>query len=154
METKPKTSAKSVAEKSASAKSAVPAFSGRYVEGIGRRKTAVARVRLFKGGGKIFVEDRGLAEYFQVPRLRDVVMAPFTRLKIDNFDVHAHVSGGGLNSQAEAIRLGISRALVDDDADLKKQLRGFGFMTRDSRAVERKKYGLKKARRSPQWAKR
>lgn len=135
-------------------KSSVPAFSGRYVEGIGRRKTAVARVRLFKGDGKVFVEDRSLAEYFQVARLRDVVIAPFTRLKIDNFDVHAHVQGGGLNSQAEAIRLGIARALVDGDSELKKQLRALGFMTRDSRAVERKKPGLKKARRAPQWAKR
>lgn len=153
MATKAKTTKSAAAEKSANA-SAVPAPSGRYVEGIGRRKTAVARVRLFKGEGKVFVENRMLAEYFQVPRLRDVVTAPFTRLKIDSFDVHAHVQGGGLNSQAEAIRLGIARALVDGDGDLKKQLRGLGFMTRDSRAVERKKYGLKKARRSPQWAKR
>jgi small subunit ribosomal protein S9 len=135
-------------------KSAVPAFAGRYVEGIGRRKTAVARVRLFKGDGKVYVQDKTLAEYFQVPRLRDTVTAPMTRLKIDSYDVHAHVNGGGLNSQAEAIQLGIARALVDKDGDLKKQLRGLGFMTRDSRAVERKKYGLKKARRAPQWAKR
>ena len=147
-------SEKLTASKAATAKSAVPAFAGRYVEGIGRRKTAVARVRLFKGDGKVFVEDRSLAEYFQVPRLRDAVMSPFTRLKIDNFDMHAHVNGGGLNSQAEAIRLGIARALVDGDADLKKQLRALGFMTRDSRAVERKKPGLKKARHAPQWAKR
>jgi small subunit ribosomal protein S9 len=140
--------------KTSATRTAAPAFTGRYVEGIGRRKTAIARVRLFKGDGKVFVEDRTLAEYFQVPRLRDAVLAPLTRLKIDNFDVHAHVSGGGLNSQAEAIRLGISRALVDGDADLKKQLRALGFMTRDSRAVERKKPGLKKARRAPQWAKR
>src|SRR3989344_5159329 len=75
--------------------SAVPALSGRYIEGIGRRKTAVARVRLFKGEGKIFVGDRALKDYFQVPRLRDAVMAPFTRLKIDNFDVIAKVQGGG-----------------------------------------------------------
>jgi|SRR3990167_9202855 len=134
--------------------SAVPALSGRYIEGIGRRKTAVARVRLVKGEGKVFVGDRALKDYFQVPRLRDAVMAPFTRLKIDNFDVRAKVQGGGVNSQAEAIRLGIARALVASDASLKKQLRTLGFMTRDSRAVERKKYGLKKARRSPQWAKR
>ncbi|OGY98341.1 MAG: 30S ribosomal protein S9 [Candidatus Liptonbacteria bacterium RIFCSPHIGHO2_01_FULL_57_28] len=124
------------------------------MEGIGRRKTAVARVRLVKGEGKVFVGDRALKDYFQVPRLRDAVMAPFTRLKIDNFDVRAKVQGGGVNSQAEAIRLGIARALVASDASLKKQLRTLGFMTRDSRAVERKKYGLKKARRSPQWAKR
>ena len=134
--------------------SAVPALSGRSIEGIGRRKTAVARVRLVKGEGKVFVGDRALKDYFQVPRLRDAVMAPFTRLKIDNFDVRAKVQGGGVNSQAEAIRLGIARALVASDASLKKQLRTLGFMTRDSRAVERKKYGLKKARRSPQWAKR
>ena len=134
--------------------SAVPALSGRYIEGIGRRKTAVARVRLVKGEGKVFVGDRALKDYFQVPRLRDAVMAPFTRLKIDNFDVRAKVQGGGVNSQAEAIRLGIARALVASDASLKKQLRTLGFMTRDSRAVERKKPGLKKARRSPQWAKR
>ena len=117
----PKPKAKKPSASKSAGASAVPAFVGRYVEGIGRRKTAVARVRLFKGDGKVFVGERSLAEYFQVPRLREAVTAPFARLKIDNFDVHAHVQGGGLNSQAEAIRLGISRALVDGDADLKKR---------------------------------
>jgi small subunit ribosomal protein S9 len=126
----------------------------RYIEAIGRRKTSVARVRLSKGKGVVTVGEKTLADYFQQPRLRDLITAPFTKLQLTEFDVTAHVEGGGINSQAEAIRLGIARALVMKDEDLKKKLRAFGYLTRDPRAVERKKYGLKKARRSPQWSKR
>lgn len=126
----------------------------RYIEAIGRRKTAVARVRLVKGGGGITVGEKKLAEYFPEKRLQDLIKAPLEKLQIGQYDVSAHVEGGGIHAQAEAIRLGIARALVTTNEDLKKQLRAFGYLTRDARAVERKKYGLKKARRAPQWSKR
>ena len=91
----------------------------------------------------------------RLPRLVADAIAPLTSLKIaEGWDATAHVSGGGIHAQAGAVRLGVARALVKKDAELKKRLRVFGFMTRDSRMVERKKYGMKKARRSPQWAKR
>lgn len=127
----------------------------RYTEGIGRRKTAIARVRIMKGKGDATINEKTLAAYFQMPRLQALIMAPFDKLSLKGeFDVSAKVAGGGINAQAEAIRLGISRALVTLDGEVKKKLRAFGFMTRDPRMVERKKYGLKKARRSPQWSKR
>jgi small subunit ribosomal protein S9 len=128
--------------------------SHRYLEAIGRRKTSVARVRVMKGTGVITIGERELSHYFQQPRLRDLITAPLKKLQLTEFDVTAHVEGGGINSQAEAVRLGIARALVMKDESLKKKLRALGFLTRDPRAVERKKYGLKKARRSPQWSKR
>jgi small subunit ribosomal protein S9 len=126
----------------------------RYIEAIGRRKTAIARVRLMKGTGKITVGEKSLAGHFQLPRLQDLIKSPLVKLQMNEFDVTAHVEGGGINAQAEAIRLGIARALVMKDESLKKQLRTLGYLTRDPRAVERKKPGLKKARRAPQWAKR
>lgn len=133
----------------------VPKTAGRYTEGIGRRKTAIARVRITKGKGGAVINEKSLEAYFQTPRLRGVVLSPFEKLSMKGeFDISARVEGGGINAQAEAVRLGISRALVTLDADLKKKLRAFGFMTRDPRMVERKKYGLKKARRAPQWSKR
>jgi small subunit ribosomal protein S9 len=128
---------------------------GKYVEAIGRRKTSVARVRLFEGNGKVTVNDKDVKQYFPLARLVADALAPLTDLKIaGEWDVIAHVSGGGIHAQAGAVRLGVARALVKKNAEWKKLLRVSGFMTRDSRMVERKKYGLKKARRSPQWAKR
>ncbi len=128
---------------------------GRYSEGIGRRKTAVARVRIVPGKGGISVNNKEAKEYFRMQELQQIISSPLDNLKMaDKFDISAKVSGGGINAQAEAIRLGLSRALVLLNPDLKKPLRGLGFMTRDSRMVERKKYGLKKARRAPQWQKR
>jgi small subunit ribosomal protein S9 len=129
---------------------------GKYVEGIGRRKTAIARVRLVKGTDhKVTVNEKPFEKFFQVERLRRDVLSPITALKLDqNFAIHAHVNGGGVKAQAEAIRHGLARALVKTDEDLKKLLRGAGYLTRDPRMVERKKPGLKKARRAPQWAKR
>lgn len=127
----------------------------RYVEGIGRRKTATARVRLTKGAKAMFVNEKKLTEYFTLPRLVTTAMEPLTKLGLtDAFSVNAKVKGGGIHAQAEAVRLGIGRALQVMDEGLTKQLRALGFLTRDPRAVERKKYGLKKARRAPQWAKR
>jgi small subunit ribosomal protein S9 len=134
---------------------AAPKTHGKYIESVGRRKTSVARVRLFAGTGKMTVNDKEAKQYFSLPRLVADAMAPLTSLKIaGEWDVTAKVSGGGIHAQAGAVRLGVARALVEKNAEWKKLLRVFGFLTRDSRMVERKKYGLKKARRSPQWAKR
>lgn len=128
---------------------------GRYVEGIGRRKTAVARVRIAKGAGEMWVGSRDIKEYFPMQRLQQIVRAPLEQLKIvGEYNVSIQVKGGGPKAQAEAVRHGLSRALVITDEGFKRRLRGLGFLTRDSRMVERKKYGLKKARRAPQWAKR
>jgi small subunit ribosomal protein S9 len=127
----------------------------RYIEAIGRRKTAIARVRISNGTGKVSVNEKDSKHYFAMPQLAVIAVSPLEDLKIkENFDVSAHVSGGGIHAQAEAIRLGIARAIVEKNGDWKKRLRVSGYLTRDSRMVERKKYGLKKARRAPQWAKR
>lgn len=127
---------------------------GKYFEAIGRRKTAIARVRLMKGDGKITANEREFASYFAAPKLQNTVKSPLERLSEKEWNVNLKLGGGGLKAQAEAARLGIARALVKINPDYKKQLRSFGFLTRDPRMVERKKYGLKKARRAPQWAKR
>jgi small subunit ribosomal protein S9 len=127
----------------------------RYTEATGRRKTAVARVRLTAGKGTVIVNGKELVKYFSIARQAASATAPLRELKLDkDYDVSVHVSGGGINAQAEAIRHGIARAIVIIDASWKPRLRAVGYMTRDSRMVERKKYGLKKARRAPQWAKR
>lgn len=140
------------AKKAAPAKSA---HSGRYIEAVGRRKTAIARVRIFSGSGKLTVNDADSKSYFVMPGLIATAVSPLTELKLKSeFDVSAHVMGGGIHAQAEAIRLGVARAIVEKDPEWKKRLRALGFLTRDSRMVERKKYGKLKARRSPQWAKR
>ena len=128
---------------------------GRYSEGIGRRKTAVARVRIFAGEGNVLVNGENVKKYFQMPRLQDMAVQPLAGLKVfDKFDVNAKVKGGGVKAQAEAVRHGLARALVLTNEEFKKRLRGLGYLTRDPRMVERKKYGLKKARRAPQWKKR
>jgi len=127
----------------------------RYVEGIGRRKTAVARVRIVSGKGEVTVNGKELNKYFTVVRFREAARAPFETLKGEaSFNATVRVRGGGMNAQAEAVRHGLARALARHDASYKKKLRIAGFLTRDSRMVERKKYGLKKARRAPQWQKR
>lgn len=129
-----------------------------YFYAVGKRKTSVAQVRLFVKSGEAketLVNGRKLEEYFSIARLSDTVKAPLVSTgQGGSFDVVAKVSGGGINAQAEAIRLGIAKALVKSDETFKKALRDRGFMTRDARKVERKKAGLKKARKSPQWAKR
>lgn len=135
---------------------AVPhAAVGRYFEGIGRRKTASARVRVMKGTGKFAVNGRTVDKYFQTNKLRAIAEESLKRLNMtDNVDVSVKIDGGGINAQAEAVRHGVSRALVLMQPDLKLQLASLGLLTRDSRMVERKKPGLKKARRAPQWKKR
>lgn len=126
----------------------------RYFEGIGRRKTSVARVRISKGEGKFSVNGLAIKKYFQTEKLLNVAEEPMKRLNIAALDVNVKMQGGGINSQAEAVRHGLSRALVLYKPDLKLQLASLGLLTRDSRMVERKKPGLKKARRAPQWKKR
>lgn len=122
--------------------------------GTGRRKEAVARVRLVPGTGKVTVNGRDAANYFGRQQLVDNALAPFRVTDtVNHFDVIATCAGGGINGQSGALRLGIARALLEAGeyrADLKKA----GFLTRDARAVERKKYGLKKARKRPQFSKR
>jgi small subunit ribosomal protein S9 len=124
--------------------------------GTGRRKRAVARVRLLPGSGTITVNGQTLDQYFDYATLRREVMRPLTITKTEGkFDVIVKVEGGGFNGQAGAVRLGIARALLEVDSDAyRSTLKAEGFLTRDARIKERKKYGLKKARRSPQFSKR
>lgn len=129
----------------------------KYFEGVGRRKTAVARVRFFpssKDGEGLIVNGLLYEKYFSLVRFRQAAVAPFRVLKEKGGEAVVSVKGGGIMAQSEAVRLGLARALVKFDPDLKKELRAFGYLTRDPRMVERKKYGLKKARRAPQWTKR
>ncbi len=124
----------------------------RYLEATGGRKTAIARVRLMSGDG-ITVNGRDLAEYFRGERERIIIRSPLV-LVGEKARISAKVSGGGVSAQAEAVRNGLAKVLVKLNEDFKKRLRKAGFLTRDARMVERKKYGLKKARRAPQWQKR
>lgn len=123
--------------------------------GTGRRKSSTARVHLVPGKGAITVNDRSLDEYFGRETARMIVRQPFAAIEMsDKFDVIVNVSGGGPSGQAGAIRHGITRALLKYDGALRPSLRKAGFVTRDARAVERKKYGLHKARKRPQYSKR
>jgi small subunit ribosomal protein S9 len=123
--------------------------------GTGRRKSSAARVFLRPGKGSITVNEKPLDEFFGRETARMIVRQPLEALKMtEKFDVLVTVSGGGVTGQAGAIRLGLSRALVEYDESLKPQLRKAGFMTRDAREVERKKVGLHKARRATQFSKR
>ncbi|HEX7348840.1 MAG TPA: 30S ribosomal protein S9 [Rhodanobacteraceae bacterium] len=123
--------------------------------GTGRRKTSAARVFLRKGNGQIVVNGKSLDDFFGRETSRMIVRQPLELTQMaDKFDVKVSVAGGGITGQAGAIRLGIARALVEYDETLKAPLRRAGFMTRDARAVERKKVGLHKARRATQFSKR
>ncbi len=123
--------------------------------GTGRRKTAVARVRLVPGDGNIVVNDRDVQDYFNRKSLIQDLMSPLELTNTtDNLDVLVNVNGGGLSGQAGAVRLGIARALLKVDGDYRKPLKDAGYLTRDSRMKERRKYGHKKARKSPQFSKR
>ncbi len=123
--------------------------------GTGRRKTSVARVRLVPGEGKVIINKRDMENYFGLDTLKYIVNQPLvlTGTK-EKYDILVNVHGGGLSGQAGAIRHGISRALIKADENLRPELKKAGFLTRDSRMVERKKCGLKKARRAPQFSKR
>lgn len=128
-----------------------------YIEGIGRRKTASARVRITPAKvQRVIVNEKLLAEYFNAPALEKNVLSVFDTKDagIETYDVTVKVAGGGLSAQADAIKLGIARALVKEKSDRRVPLKKEGLLKRDSRAVERKKFGLRKARRAPQWSKR
>jgi small subunit ribosomal protein S9 len=121
----------------------------------GRRKEAVARVRIRPGSGQITVNQRPIKDYFPTEMHRMIVTEPLRLTSTaDVYDVDAIIDGGGVSGQAGALRLGIARGLVDLDADLRAQLKKGGFLTRDAREKESKKYGLKKARKAPQYSKR
>ncbi len=123
--------------------------------GTGRRKKAIARVRLTPGSGKIVINKRDIDEYFGLETLKMIVRAPLELTKlIGQYDVKVNVIGGGTTGQAGAIRHGMSRCLIKADPDLRQTLKRAGFLTRDPRMKERKKYGLKAARRAPQFSKR
>ncbi|AFS79231.1 30S ribosomal protein S9 [Gottschalkia acidurici 9a] len=123
--------------------------------GTGRRKKSIARVRLYPGSGNITVNKRDLNEYFDYETLRVIVQEPLTLTEnLDKYDVVATVKGGGFTGQAGALRHGISRALLKVDGELRPVIKKAGFLTRDPRMKERKKYGLKGARRAPQFSKR
>ncbi len=123
--------------------------------GTGRRKESVARVRLFPGSGRIVINGKEMDHYFGLDTLKLIVRQPLVTTETENrFDVFAKVEGGGFSGQAGAIRHGIARALLQADGEYRPALKKNGFLTRDPRMKERKKYGLKKARRAPQFSKR
>ncbi len=128
----------------------------KYTEAAGRRKTSVARVRLFEDGKSSFlINERTLEDYFPREELQVLVKEVFSESGVEkNFFVSALIKGGGSTSQAEALRHGIARALTEIDPELRPKLKKAGFLKRDPRRKERKKFGLKKARKSPQWSKR
>ncbi|MEO0473909.1 MAG: 30S ribosomal protein S9 [Bacteroidota bacterium] len=123
---------------------------------VGRRKRAVARVFLKGGSGSFQVNSRDLGIHFPGALLAQKIMEPFTQLELNNsaFDIQVNVQGGGITGQAEAVRLGLARALIEVNAENRPALKRAGLLTRDSRKVERKKYGKKKARKSTQFSKR
>ena len=126
-----------------------------YFYGTGRRKKSVARVRIYPGSGEITINGRSIDEYFGLETLKLIVNQPFgVTGTTGKFDIVANVTGGGISGQAGAIRHGVARALLAADANYRPALKAAGFLTRDPRMKERKKYGLKAARRAPQFSKR
>ncbi len=127
----------------------------RYYEAVGRRKSATARVRIFTKGEGIIINNKESKDYFALEELDELIQSPLKKMKsLDRFKVTVKVKGGGIRGQAEAVRHALSRALVVFNADFKKRLKRAGFLKRDPRVKERKKYGLKKARKAPRWSKR
>ena len=123
--------------------------------GTGRRKSSIARVRLVEGTGVITINGKNIDEYLGTETLKVIVRQPLTATNtVDKFDVICKVQGGGFTGQAGAIRLGIARALLEANSEYRPTLKSAGFLTRDARKKERKKYGLKKARKAPQFSKR
>ena len=131
-----------------------------YIEAIGRRKTSTARVRILKASKASFiVNTKEAKDYFKTEDQRRLILDPLVKgiigeAKSIKWNVEVHVSGGGIHSQAEAIRHGLSRALILSAGELRKSLKNLGYLKRDPRAKERRKFGLKKARKAPQWSKR
>ncbi|MBQ8209423.1 MAG: 30S ribosomal protein S9 [Clostridia bacterium] len=130
-------------------------YESSYYYGTGRRKSSVARVRVYPGTGKITINDRDIDDYFGLETLKLIVRQPLALTgTAEKFDIVCRVSGGGVTGQAGAIRHGLSRALLQFNEELRPALKKAGFLTRDPRMKERKKYGLKGARRAPQFSKR
>ncbi|MEK7599152.1 MAG: 30S ribosomal protein S9 [Patescibacteria group bacterium] len=126
----------------------------KYVAAVGRRKTSTARARVFFAKGEILVNDKNYRDYFPTEEMQKIIVDSFEKLKLSDLSISIKVSGGGIHSQAEASRHAIARALVKSDAELRKRLKRAGFLKRDPRMKERRKFGLKKARKAPQWSKR
>jgi small subunit ribosomal protein S9 len=132
-----------------------PIYIDRPIQTVGRRKEAVVRVRLVPGTGKFDLDGRSLEAYFPNKVHQQLIKAPLVTVdRVDAFDVYAHLDGGGPSGQAGALRLAIARALILVQPEDRPALKKAGFLTRDPRAIERKKYGLKKARKAPQYSKR
>lgn len=129
---------------------------GKYFEAVGRRKSSIARVRIYPEDSSIgfVINNKSSQEYFNTEALMESAMSPLKKINVLQFGVSVKAKGGGITGQAEATRLGISRALVKYDEQLRLQLKKLGYLKRDPRAKERKKYGLRGARRAPQWSKR
>jgi small subunit ribosomal protein S9 len=134
----------------------IPAvFSDRPIQTVGRRKEAIVRVRLMPGSGKFTLNGRTLEQYFPNKLHQQLIREPLVTVdKAERFDIFANLGGGGTSGQAGALRLAIARALIEVDPDDRPPLKRAGFLTRDPRVIERKKYGLKKARKAPQYSKR
>lgn len=134
----------------------------KYYEAVGRRKEAIARIRLFTSNfdksvekGNLLINNKPYKEYFPILGLQNKIEAPFERLKsLGRFSGTVKVEGGGITGQAGAVQLGIARALILFDENFRKRLKSAGYLTRDARVKERRKFGLKKARKAPQWSKR
>lgn len=128
----------------------------RYIEAVGRRKTAIARVRITPASKTTFtINDKDVKDYFTTGELQMIAQEAISKGEVgEKFTVSVHVVGGGIHAQAEAVRHGLSRTLVERDEQVKNTLKKLGFLKRDSRQVERKKFGLKKARKAPTWSKR
>lgn len=162
MTTKKETTKKPAAKKAKAAveekpkKAPVHEATGEYLYALGRRKSGIAQVRVYlKGKGSIVVNGKPMTEYFPVEDLQDGIMVPLKAVGMnETADVVAVAHGGGIRGQADAVKLGIARALLVHNPELRATLKPLGVLTRDPREKERKKYGLKKARKSPQWAKR
>ncbi len=132
-----------------------PVVLDRPIQTVGRRKEAVVRVRLMPGTGQFNLDGRSLEAYFPNKVHQQLIKAPLVTVdRVDSFDIHAHLDGGGPSGQAGALRLAIARALILVQPEDRPALKKAGFLTRDPRAIERKKYGLKKARKAPQYSKR
>jgi small subunit ribosomal protein S9 len=132
-----------------------PVIIDRAIQTVGRRKEAVVRVRLVPGTGQFHLDGRTLEAYFPNKLHQQLIKAPLVTVdRVDSFDIYAHLHGGGPSGQAGALRLAISRALIVVQPEDRPALKKAGFLTRDPRAIERKKYGLKKARKAPQYSKR
>ena len=131
-------------------------MAGQYFEGVGRRKNSVARVRVSNGTGAFTVNDKQVAEYFTRHGDVEAILGPFVAINQDqsSFDITVHVNGGGVTGQTDAVKLGLARALVKMDEALKPSLSHAGLLTRDARIKERKKPGLKRARKAPTYTKR